>query len=59
MKESATLSSLATLVVKMEQAEGVLVVDVEDIFPSEPREKVFASTFVNMLSLIFPVSCYA
>ena len=37
LKEGATSSLLATLVVKPEQAEGVVVVDVERSFPSEPE----------------------
>ena len=59
LKEGATSSSLAPLVVKMEQVESVFVVDVEEAFPSEPREKILASASASTLSPIFPLSRYA
>ena len=43
LKEDATSSLLVAHVVKMKQAEGIFVVDVEETFLSEPKEKVHAS----------------
>lgn len=59
LKENTTSSSLATLVAKTEQAKGVFVVDVKGTFLNEPKEKVFASISISMLSLIILLSCYA
>ena len=59
LKEGTASSSLDASVVKMEQAEGVFVVNVEGTFPCKPKDKVPASTFANNWSPIFPFSRYA
>ena len=58
LKEGATSTSLATHVVKTEQAVGVFVVDVEGTFPSEPKEKVPASTSSSTSNSVFSLSNY-
>lgn len=40
LKEDASFSSLAFLVVKTKQAEGFFIVDVEGNFPNESKEKI-------------------
>ena len=56
LKRNAASSSLAASMVKTKPAEGVFVVGVEGFFPSEPKEKVFASTSVSTSSPVFPRS---
>lgn len=59
LKEGATPNSLAILVMKTEQAEGIFVVDVEGTFLGEPKEKVLPFTSASTLSPVFPLSRYA
>ena len=58
LKEGATFSSLATLVVKMKQTEGVFVVNIEGTFPSNPNKNVHTSTSTSMSSPIFSLFRY-
>lgn len=57
--DGTTSNILAAHVVKTEEAEGVFVVDVEGTFPSEPKERVPASTSASTSIMIFPLSHYA
>ena len=59
LKEGATSSSLATPIVKIEQMEGVFVVDVEGTFFNEPKKKVHASTSTSTSSPVFLLFGYA
>lgn len=45
--------------VKSETLEGVLVVDVEETFSSDPKEKAFTSASVSVIDPIFLFFCYA
>jgi hypothetical protein len=58
LKEDASFSSLAFLVVKTKQAKGFFIVDVEGNFPNESKEKNSTFTSVSTLSPIFPFSHY-
>ena len=49
---------LVDLVIKMEQTEGIFVMDVEGSFPNKSKEKVHASTSASTSSLVFPLSHY-
>lgn len=67
LNEGVASNSLAALVVKTEQTEGVfvvhvenvVVVDMEEIFFGKPKEHIHVSTFANTLSTIFLLSYYA
>lgn len=50
-------SLLATYVVKSETSEGVFVINVEEIFPGELKEKVATPTSANTLSSIIVLFC--
>lgn len=58
LKEGTTSSSLASPMLKIEQAESVFVVHVEGAFSSESRKNVVAFASTNTSSLIFSLSCY-
>ena len=58
LKEGATSNSLAAPVVKSEQVEGVIVVDVEGSFPGEPKDKASAPAFASVSSPSLPISRY-
>lgn len=59
LNEGTTFSSLAAPMMKTELTEGVFIVDVEGIFPSEPKEYVHASTFTSTPGRIFSFSLSA
>ena len=59
LKNGASFCSLGALVVKMEQAKDLFVVNGEGISPSEHEENVHASKSASSLSPIFSLSCYA
>lgn len=59
LKEGASSSSLAAPMMKTKQAEGVFVVDVEGVFPSEQKKNNLTPTFASTSSPIFPFSRYA
>lgn len=56
LKEGATSSLLGVPVVKLEAAKGVLVVDVEETFSSDSKEKATTSTFAIVAGPILPPS---
>ena len=59
LKEDAMSSSLVALVVKMKQAENVFVMNVEGVFPSEPKKNVSSSISASASSPIFSLLHYA
>lgn len=58
LKKDATSSSLVTHVVKADQVEDVLVLDVGGTFPDEHKEKITTLASTSMASLIFSLSRY-
>ena len=59
LKEGSTSSLMAVSEVKSEVPEGVYVVNVQGISPSEPKDKGSAPTVASTLSPILPLSRYA
>lgn len=57
LEEGAIFNLLAVLMVKSEAPKGALVVDVEEIFLVDSKEKASASA--SAVGLVYPFSRYA
>lgn len=59
LMKGATLSLLAVRVVKSEALEGAPVMDVEEVFLADSKEKAPSSAFASAMDPVHPLSRYS